>query len=198
MSRKKKPKRHHEEPASLPEKTPQAVVTRYVIALAGVALMIVAFVVCMRLLDRQDSSRRSERATSTRQQDPQTTPVAAESETPDEKAEAEDNAAPDPTIAEKLVGSWRRTEGNYVIEIKSVDESGVIEAAYYNPQPINVSKAEATQPEEAVQVFIELRDVNYPGSTYRLEYDSEQDQLAGTYFQATHGQEFPVTFIRLR
>jgi len=33
-------------------------------------------------------------------------------------------------------------------------------------------------------VFIELRDVNYPGSTYSLTYEPASDQLKGIYYQA--------------
>ena len=45
-------------------------------------------------------------------------------------------------------------------------------AAYFNPRPINVSQAEAALDGTTVKVFIELRDVNYPGATYHLTYDA--------------------------
>ena len=44
--------------------------------------------------------------------------------------------------------------------------------------------------------FIELRDVNYPGSTYDLTYDAQSDSLRGIYFQATQEQQFEVVFKR--
>ncbi len=44
--------------------------------------------------------------------------------------------------------------------------------------------------------FVELRAPNYPGSTYTLVYDQEQDQLRGTYFQAALGQNFDVYLVR--
>jgi hypothetical protein len=71
-------------------------------------------------------------------------------------------------------------------------------AAYFNPQPINVAKAEALQGGGTVSVFIELRDVNYPGSTYNLTYDPANDSLKGIYFQAAIKQTFDVYFIRLQ
>jgi hypothetical protein len=47
-------------------------------------------------------------------------------------------------------------------------------------------------------VFVELRDVNYPGSTYTLQYDAASDRLMGTYFQAVAKQTFRIEFARGR
>jgi hypothetical protein len=52
-----------------------------------------------------------------------------------------------------LTGRWFRTDGSYVIEIRSVDPGGRMQAAYYNPNPINVSAAQASSPGAAVTVF---------------------------------------------
>jgi hypothetical protein len=48
------------------------------------------------------------------------------------------------------------------------------------------------------KVFIELRDVNYPGSTYTLAYDPASDELKGIYYQALQQQRFEVFFQRLK
>lgn|GEM_PF-6342117 len=48
---------------------------------------------------------------------------------------------------------------------------------------IHVGKAEASRDSDATKVFIELRDVNYPGSTYTLDYEPANDQLKGVYYQ---------------
>jgi hypothetical protein len=96
----------------------------------------------------------------------------------------------------KLKGKWIRTDGGYIVDIKRVDEHGKMDAAYLNPNPIHVAKAEASQEGTATKVFIELRDVNYPGSTYDLVYDPQRDQLTGVYFQAVQQQHFDVTFDR--
>jgi hypothetical protein len=96
----------------------------------------------------------------------------------------------------KLKGKWIRTDGGYIVDIKRVDEHGKMDAAYLNPSPIHVAKAEASQEGAATKVFIELRDVNYPGSTYELVYDPQRDQLTGVYFQAVQQQHFDVTFDR--
>ena len=99
---------------------------------------------------------------------------------------------------DKLNGRWLRPDGGYILEIRAVDASGKIDAAYFNPKPINVAKAEATRDGSAVKVFVELRAPNYPGSTYTLSYDPQQDQLKGNYFQAVEQQNFNVYFVRMK
>jgi hypothetical protein len=56
-------------------------------------------------------------------------------------------------------------------------------ASNFNPRFVNVSRAAVAREGKALKVFIELRDVNYPGATYNLTYDSKADQLRGIYFQ---------------
>jgi hypothetical protein len=85
-----------------------------------------------------------------------------------------------------------------VLEIREVDAVGKIDAAYFNPRPINVYKAEATQDGSSTQVFVELRDTGYPGSTYRLTYVPGVDRLIGVYYQAAMQQNFPVEFERIK
>ena len=126
-----------------------------------------------------------------------------------EKKQSADLAAPPPATTmpavtpnpefRKLLGKWQRPDGGYVLEIKAVDEpSGKLDAAYFNPQPINVSKAMATREGTSTKVFVELRAANYPGSTYTLVYDPATDQLKGIYFQAALKQQFEVFFQRLK
>lgn len=95
-----------------------------------------------------------------------------------------------------LPGKWFRKDGGYLLEIKSVDAGGQLEAAYFNPRPISISKAEASRDDGKIKVFVELRDENYPGCTYHLTYDSEQQLLQGVYFQAALQQSFDVVFTR--
>jgi hypothetical protein len=97
-----------------------------------------------------------------------------------------------------LKGRWQRSDGGYIIEIKNIDRIGKIEGAYFNPRPIHVAKANAARDGNTTKIFIELRDVNYPGSTYHLTYDPKNDQLKGTYFQAALKQTFEVAFDRLK
>ena len=98
---------------------------------------------------------------------------------------------------EKLKGRWLRAEGSYIVEVRSVEASGKMNAAYFNPRPINVAKAEAINDDGDLKVFVELRDVNYPGSTYTLTYQPSTDRLVGTYFHALSGQNMDVEFSRL-
>ena len=99
---------------------------------------------------------------------------------------------------QKLKGRWRRPDGGYVVEIKSVADGGAMDAAYFNPNPIHVAKAQASQDGAATKVFIELRDVNYPGSTYTLTYEPGRDRLAGIYYQAVERQRYEVVFERIK
>jgi hypothetical protein len=97
-----------------------------------------------------------------------------------------------------LIGRWVRPDGGYAIVIKGVDPSGKLDASYFNPNPINVSKAEISREGSALRVFIELRGVNYPGSTYTLSYDPTWDRLTGVYFQAAQQKSFEVFFQRAK
>jgi hypothetical protein len=97
-----------------------------------------------------------------------------------------------------LKGRWQRGDGDYLIEIQNVDVEGKLVARYFNPAPINVSQAQASRKDESLQVFVELRDVNYPGCTYKLTYDAKSDQLFGEYFQAAVKQTYDVAFGRVK
>jgi hypothetical protein len=97
-----------------------------------------------------------------------------------------------------LMGRWQRTDGGYVIDIRSIDAEGKIEAGYFNPRPINVEKAQASKDKEHIKVEVELRDVGYPGSTYTLVYVSEKDALLGYYYHAVSRQYFDVLFVRMK
>jgi hypothetical protein len=82
-----------------------------------------------------------------------------------------------------------------VIEL-SHGQDGALQAAYFNPKPINVGKTETAEQGGLVQILIELQDVNYPGSTYVLAYDHQQDLLQGIYFHPVSKQSYEVTFVR--
>lgn len=99
---------------------------------------------------------------------------------------------------EKLLGKWARMDGDYVLDIKTVAEGGQMDAAYYNPNPIKISRALGIDEDKATRVFVELRDEGYPGCTYTLTYSAETDQLFGTYFQAAMQETFEVVFSRLK
>jgi hypothetical protein len=113
------------------------------------------------------------------------------------KSNAPTQSADAKGVFEKLAGRWQRPDGGYVLSIGNIAENGTIDASYFNPKPIHVSKAEASYDAEATKVLIELRDVNYPGSTYTLTYEPISDQLQGLYYQAVENQRFAVVFKRM-
>jgi hypothetical protein len=97
-----------------------------------------------------------------------------------------------------ILGRWQRPDGGYVLQITNADENGKLDAAYFNPRPIHVARAQALRDGSALKVFVELRDANYPGSTYTLTHDPAGDRLKGMYYQAALGQQFEVFFNRLK
>lgn len=99
-------------------------------------------------------------------------------------------------VPQDLVGKWGRTDGGYTIEIKEVMDDGTMDAAYFNPNPINVGRAVWKIQDKKVQVYVELRDENYPGSYYNLIFDKESEMLKGDYYQAVAKQTFDVEFNR--
>lgn len=97
-----------------------------------------------------------------------------------------------------LKGRWVRPDGGYTIVIKSVDASGKTDATYFNPNPIDVSKADISWEGDVLRIFLELRGTGYPGSTYTLTYEPISDSLRGIYFQAVMQQRFDVVFQRAK
>jgi anionic cell wall polymer biosynthesis LytR-Cps2A-Psr (LCP) family protein len=95
-----------------------------------------------------------------------------------------------------LVGSWLRTDAQYVIKINSINDNGTLNAQYFNPKSINVGSAAWEENYGNLRLVIELQDVNYPGSKYTLNYLPDRDILAGDYYQAVQGLNFYVEFAR--
>ena len=120
------------------------------------------------------------------------TPVATNAPAPNAPAPS---AATKPEF-QKLLGRWARTDGDYVLEVKSIDGGGKLEAAYFNPNPIHVAQATVKDSAGAARMFVELRDTGYPGCTYNLVFMPANDTLAGTYYQAAMQQEYSVQFER--
>lgn len=110
-------------------------------------------------------------------------------------APAPTTAKPSPDL-EQLKGTWVRPDGGYVLEIRSVATDGKADAAYFNPSPIHVARGLAYREGGETKLFIELRDVNYPGCTYTLTLDVKRDQLSGQYYQAAMQETYDVFFNR--
>ena len=113
-------------------------------------------------------------------------------------AESGKTGSPKPAQTDygRIAGNGCVPTAGYVLELSDVTSEGKLKAAYFNPRPINVAKAEWRSVDNRIQVFVELRDVNYPGSTYTLIYDPEQDRLNGYYYHAVLKGTFDVIFIR--
>jgi hypothetical protein len=99
---------------------------------------------------------------------------------------------------QRLEGRWVRPDGGYVLELRTIKKDGRITAAYFNPKPIKVFRTEASLKGGRIYLFVELRDANYPGSTYNLLYDPMSDRLKGTYFQAVERRSFDIEFVRAK
>ena len=95
-----------------------------------------------------------------------------------------------------LTGDWIRTDASYFVKIIKVNEDRTLDAQYFNPNPINIGKANWEESYGNLKIIIELRDVNYPGSIYTLNYLPDRDILAGEYYQAVEGLTFYVEFTR--
>lgn len=99
-------------------------------------------------------------------------------------------------IENKLPGKWKRTDGPYIIEIKDVKQDGKLLAYYFNPDTINIGRSGWRIRDDALKMYIELSDVNYPGSIYQLTFDEQNKQLYGSYYQAVSKQTYEVKFTK--
>lgn len=102
-------------------------------------------------------------------------------------------SAPEPSV---LVGRWQREGEEYRLHIRRIRPGGAVDVEYFNPRPIRVGEARTAAEGGRRTLRVELRDENYPGSTYTLAYDPEGDRLAGDYYQAVQGITIPVVFLR--
>ncbi len=114
-------------------------------------------------------------------------------------------AAPTPTTAadsaaepRRLVGRWQRSDSDYTIEVASAGADGSIEARYFNPQPIHVSRAAWKTDAGRLLLFVELKDRGYPGNNYALVYDPGSDALVGEYRHLGLNETYEVAFSRLK
>ena len=104
--------------------------------------------------------------------------------------------AADYVLAQKLAGNWLRSDGPYRLNISAINRDGRLKAQYFNPTPINVSISNWQTEGDILKLFVELRDTNYPGSTYTLFYNEHDNTLEGEYFQAVQKNIFIVSFVK--
>jgi hypothetical protein len=106
---------------------------------------------------------------------------------------AEAEKTPDITI---IAGQWVRPDGGYIVHVKNVMIDGTVDVEYLNPRRINVAEATVSIWKGLVKLFVKLEDRGYPGSTYTLYYNIQNDALAGYYYQATMEKTYKVVFLR--
>ncbi len=99
---------------------------------------------------------------------------------------------------DKLRGRWLREDGGYVLAVGEIDAEGRAQASYFNPSPVKVAWSRVVPRDSRLSLLVELRDTNYPGCLYTLNYDSRLDRLTGTYFQAQLQETYQVEFTRER
>ena len=100
--------------------------------------------------------------------------------------------------AKQLEGRWVREDGGYMLVLQDFKPDGSLKAFYYNPRQINVHEANWKFEDDRLILYVELRDVNYPGSNYSLMYRASNDSLWGIYYQAVLQQNIDVVFVRSR
>jgi hypothetical protein len=100
------------------------------------------------------------------------------------------------SAAQKLEGRWVRQSGGYVLVLQDIMPDGSLKAFYLNPRNINVHVASWKFEDERLFLYVEMRDVNYPGSNYTLMYRAATDVLWGSYYQAVQKQNMDVSFVR--
>ena len=102
------------------------------------------------------------------------------------------------TAAKQLEGRWVREDGGYMLVLQDIKSDGSLKAFYFNPRQINVHEANWKFEDERLLLYVELRDVNYPGSNYTLMFRASQHLLWGSYFQAVQKQTKDVNFVRMK
>lgn len=95
-----------------------------------------------------------------------------------------------------LLGRWRQMDGGRILEIRSVDRKGKLDAVCLNPKPIPLSDAFAVTRDGRAEVFVQEEERGHAWSYYRLGYDAEAGRLIGVYHDLDTDQRFILQFVR--
>jgi hypothetical protein len=101
------------------------------------------------------------------------------------------------SAADRLIGKWLRADADYVLEVARASPDGSVEARYFNPEPIHVSRSLWKSDGSRIVLFVEMQDRGYPGNYYELLYDPGSDALVGRYNHLGIQQAFDVAFSRI-
>ena len=162
---------------------------KYFMRLQAIVLISIQFLISCSDKKTNNQNENKEITELSKSEEPKENPTISKSET--ETVASKINVPID-----TILGRWLRPDGNYVIQINSIDSKNQIDAQYFNPRPIKIARAELI-PGDNFRIFIEFDDEGYKGSSYDLIYDPAQDALSGKYFQATYGQTYQIGFVRL-
>jgi hypothetical protein len=105
-------------------------------------------------------------------------------------------ALPDAQARDALVGWWLRHDQSYMMVLDAIADDGSAEARYFNPAPVNVSKAEVWLDDDLIRLRLELTDRHYPGNYYELGYVPDRDTWVGLYHHLGKEETYEVYFVR--
>jgi hypothetical protein len=97
-----------------------------------------------------------------------------------------------------LKGRWRAQDARGVIDIQHIDPTGSMEVQYFDPEPVQVTKAQAARDGQLTKILLKLSNPSSPCCIYDLTYDSGSDRLKGVYWQKTDPKSTEVVFIRAK
>jgi hypothetical protein len=96
-----------------------------------------------------------------------------------------------------IKGVWGRVDAAGEIKITEVLHGGSLKSTFYNPKLIAIEKSIWTNSSGVLRVYILLREDDYPGSSFTLNYVAVRDVLVGVYYDALTQKSYPVTFERV-
>lgn len=97
-----------------------------------------------------------------------------------------------------LIGEWSASGTPKVIKIANALDNGKLDIKYFDPKDINISKASWLKTGTHLSILIELEDINYPLSSFKLNYLPDRDVLNGDFFDVAQNSTFPVEFVRIQ
>lgn len=95
-----------------------------------------------------------------------------------------------------LIGRWQRSDGGQILEIHGIAADGRMDCTYFNPNPVQVVRAEAVIQGDTLQIFIALEGKDFPRASLQLIYNPNQEILTGRYRQPAKDGTLTVTYVK--